>query len=214
MPTAVLEQDDKGTFRRLEIGVADTLDVERNVKAQDWSKIVASERTTISRELDAVLPKPAMKPKRDPLEVLESPSEEASVEKDFAPLIRLSSGQTSPRQFRMLQQWEGIISEVGSDSVWAELRDLTDGTKSPEVVELGLDEISEADRPLLEPGSVFYWSIGYEQTRGGQRRRISEVRVRRTPEWSQHAIDQLKRKAAEMLRQFGGDCEHNPTAES
>ena len=128
---------------------------------------------------------------------------------DINPLVRHT--RAPHRLFEVLQQWEGIVSEVTEDSVWADLVDLTDRTRAEEIVELPLAEIPEADRSILRPGSVFYWAIGREWSRGGQMRRVSEIRVRRTPQWSQHSVDLLKVKAMALMDRFDGNVE-NTTA--
>ncbi len=111
------------------------------------------------------------------------------------------------RRFEVLQQWEGVVSKVTEDSVWADLVDLTDRSRSEEVVELPLAEVSEADRSILKPGSVFYWAIGREWSPGGQMRRVSEIRVRRTPQWTQRSVDALKAKALTLMERFNGNSE-------
>ncbi len=121
---------------------------------------------------------------------------------DMRTLVRLSGPRVPHRSFEVLQQWEGIVSEITADSFWVDLVDITDRTKPEEIVELPLDEISEADRPILKLGSVIYWAIGREWSPGGQMRRVSEIRVRRTPQWSQRSIDKLKVKAITLMERF------------
>lgn len=126
---------------------------------------------------------------------------------DITPFVRLTTPGAPYRRFEVLQQWEGVVSKVTEDSVWADLVDLTDRSRSEEVVELPLAEISEADRSILEPGSVFYWAIGREWSPGGQMRRVSEIRVRRTPQWTQRSVDALKAKALTLMERFNGNSE-------
>jgi hypothetical protein len=66
-----------------------------------------------------------------------------------------------------------------------------------------MQEFALSDRPLLEPGSVFYWSIGHETTAGGQLCRVSEIRVRRTPVWSQQAIERVRLLGKQLYERFG-----------
>ncbi len=134
------------------------------------------------------------------------------IAKDIRPPVRRPPGQAPQRRFNVLQQWEGIVDEITSDSIWAVIDDLTDPSAASESVELPLDEIPEADQPLLAPGSVFYWHIGYEQTCGGQRRRVSEIRLRRSPQWTQRMLDALGERAACLQRHFGGHAEDESTA--
>jgi hypothetical protein len=127
------------------------------------------------------------------------------------PSISLNLNPISPRVFDLLQSFEGLVQEVGQDSFWAELLDLTTPTNPPETIELPLSEISKPDQHLLEPGSVFYWSIGHETSPTGQIRRVAEVRFRRTPEWSQRTIESIHARAAELFRRFNEDGAGNPS---
>jgi hypothetical protein len=58
-----------------------------------------------------------------------------------------------------------------------------------EEVTLATDELSETDRGLVEPGAVFYWSIGYHDSLTGQRTRVSLIRFRRLPAWRQRELE-------------------------
>lgn len=200
MPATLSVQDDRATVDKMTIWGAGAPLVDQTVE-----------------NAEAVFSKPrVIPPKSEPDEgefmgATEHIQDEIC--EDINPLIRLSATRAPHRLFEVLQQWEGIVSKVTEDSVWADLVDLTDRTRSEEVVELPLAEISEADRSILRPGSVFYWAIGREWSRGGQMRRVSEIRVRRTPQWSQHSVDVLKAKAMALMDRFNGNSE-NSTATS
>lgn len=115
----------------------------------------------------------------------------------------LRSLTTRPRRIEVLQQWEGVITSVEPSSVWADLHDLTDPSNPTEIAEIPMKEFAVGDRPLIEPGSVFYWSIGHETTIGGQILRVSEIRVRRTPVWSQQALDRARSLGQQLYERFG-----------
>jgi len=129
---------------------------------------------------------------------------------DVDPLIRLTPGSPE-RRFHVLQQWECVVDGIEGDSFTADLLDLTDPSKPREIVEIPLIEISEADLALLLPGAVFYWILGYEITRGGQKRRVSEIRARRNPKWSQRAIDAVTKRGEELYNRLKGNGEDNST---
>lgn len=133
--------------------------------------------------------------------------------KEVGPLIRIPRDMPPRRKFDLLQQWEGVVSEVSDDAVWAEILDLTNPSNAAEVVEIPFAEFAVSDRPLLQPGSVFYWSIGYETSPGGTIRRISETRVRRTAVWSSRTVASLKARACEIYSQFGNGDNDSPTAQ-
>lgn len=126
------------------------------------------------------------------------------------PLERLQPASVSgvpTRRFEVLQQWEGTVTDADDDTFWADLRDLTTPSSPTEIVEVPVAEIAVSDRTLLQPGSVFYWSVGYETTPGGQIRRVSEIRLRRTPMWTQRGLDSVRLRGQQLFEQFCGDLD-------
>lgn len=81
----------------------------------------------------------------------------------------------------LLQQWECVVLATDNETVQCEMHDLTDETNSIEFAELLWSEFNEYDKPLLEEGAVFYWSVGHLKKPSGQVRRFSETRLRRMP---------------------------------
>lgn len=118
------------------------------------------------------------------------------------PLIRLPAGTLPNERVRVLQQWEGVVTDTTDDSFFAELQDLGRSFVPLEIVEIPIEEVPKDDRPLLVEGAVFYWSIGYETSPGGQLKRMSEIRMRRTPRWTRRTL-QLAKRQAEELFEFG-----------
>lgn len=112
--------------------------------------------------------------------------------------------KTEPRQsaFVSLQKWEGVVVEVLSDSFLTRLVDLT-RTGPDEEAEFPLDEVSEEDRPLIRPGAIFYWNIGYHNSYSGQRTRTSIIRFRRLPAWTREEIEAAKREAERLGQSIG-----------
>lgn len=120
-----------------------------------------------------------------------------------APLIRLPVGTLPLERVRVLQQWEGVVTDVTDDSFFADLQDLSDSSQPLEVVEIPIEEVSEDDRPLLAEGAVFYWSIGHETSAGGTLRRMSEIRMRRMPRWTKRDIQNVAKRAEELFELYG-----------
>lgn len=99
--------------------------------------------------------------------------------------------------FDMRGQWEGTVTEVGVNEFSVVLRDIFNpGAEEYDAV-FSLEEVADEDRDLLTEGAILYWTIGYEQ-RGGQRRRISEVRLRRVPAWSRADLARVEKAAREL----------------
>jgi len=96
-----------------------------------------------------------------------------------------------------LQRFEGTVQSVEGDEFSGALFDLTDTTRLEEVVAFSIDEVSEQDRGLVSPGSVFYWFIGYDVSRSGQLTRTSRIRFRRLPAWTPSRLRMLRTQAAQ-----------------
>jgi hypothetical protein len=125
---------------------------------------------------------------------------------DIQPRILVFPEQLKSEQrqdfFTSLQAWEGIVLEVMPDSFWARLLDLTN-TGADEEAELPMNEISDDDKPLVRPGAIFYWDIGYHTSYSGQRMRSSLIRFRRLPAWTQREIDAAEREADRIGKALG-----------
>jgi hypothetical protein len=119
---------------------------------------------------------------------------------------------TLPKQDRFisLQKWEGAVLEVKEDSFFARLIDLTDSNIDEEA-EFSIEELSPEDIPLLKPGAIFYWNIGYLDKRTGQRIHASVIRFRRLPAWTSKEIKQVQDEAARLQELFEWEeNEHSP----
>jgi hypothetical protein len=94
------------------------------------------------------------------------------------------------------------VQDVGEDSFRARLVDLARQAPDEEA-EIYLSEVSDDDKSLVEPGAIFYWSIGYYTDKSGQRRRSSLIRFRRLPTWSRREIEEAQREAREAAKILG-----------
>jgi len=106
-------------------------------------------------------------------------------------------------RFRLLQKWEGTVTSVGDNEFVAVIRDLTDPSFPPEEATFSVEEVPEPDLSLVFSGSIFYWNVGYETTRSGQRKRVSVLRFRRLPAWTRSDIEAVRRTAATLKSLFG-----------
>jgi hypothetical protein len=110
-------------------------------------------------------------------------------------LVRLPSLAESKWKVKVLQAWVGLVEHVGTDRFLATLSDVSNPRNPPEEVELDLSEVSESDGPLLTGGAKFYWSIGYSDTPGGQRERVSSLRFARQPRLSKDQVNRIFEQA-------------------
>jgi hypothetical protein len=101
-----------------------------------------------------------------------------------------------------LQKWEGQVLQILSNGFTARLTDLTDqGGK--EDAEFSISELSPDDLSLLEPGAVFYWTIGRHTDPTNRQRTVSELRFRRLPNWTEDELAQASLEADKLAIQFG-----------
>jgi hypothetical protein len=98
--------------------------------------------------------------------------------------------------FKALQKWEGYVLDVTEDSFRARLVTI-EGEGPPQEVEIPLEELVPEDRKLVEPGAVFYWSIGYLDRPSG-RLRTSLIRFRRLPAWSSRELEKARTEAEKL----------------
>jgi hypothetical protein len=97
-----------------------------------------------------------------------------------------------------LQEWEGYVLSVDKDDFSARLLDITSNAPiEQEIAEFSKSELSVKDLYLLQEGAVFRWIIGNQITRGGQKRRVSQIVFRRLPAWTKSEIDEAWREAKE-----------------
>ena len=106
----------------------------------------------------------------------------------------------SPREKLVpLQSWEGTVLEVEDGSFVARLVDVA-GEHLDEEVSLSKEELCDFDLELLEPGAIFYWTIGYRYQVGGARERVSRIRLRRLPAWTKLQLDEASERASAFER--------------
>lgn len=110
------------------------------------------------------------------------------LEKAYNPFVLIPSPQ-STEFFKVIQKWEGYVTEVTEDSFWARLAVLV-GEEGDLDAEILLNAVDKEDLPLVTPGAVFYWSIGYKEDERARVTQASVIRFRRLPAWS--GADQMR----------------------
>lgn len=104
------------------------------------------------------------------------------------------------RSFVPLQEWEGHVIEIGADHFTARLTDVTvDASQADEEADFPLDELADEDRKILKVGAVFRWNIGYERSGAGSKRRVSQIVLRRLPQWTQRDLKKADDRARRIL---------------
>ena len=109
-----------------------------------------------------------------------------------------------PVGFVALQEWEGYVVDIRDGDFVARLWDITGGAKrEEEEATIPFAEITERDRIKMRLGSIFRWSIGYEHTEGGTKRRVSQIVFRDLPVVTKADLDEASEWATETLRLLG-----------
>ena len=124
----------------------------------------------------------------------------AVAQRIVTPVVPLPT-RTERAHLRALQVWEGVVVAANEESFVARLYDRQRPSR-PEEAEFPLSDIAEGDLGLLAEGAVFYWTIGYIITPGGQRTRTSTIRFRRLPVWTEQELKDAETRAvqtAELL---------------
>jgi len=116
----------------------------------------------------------------------------------------LKSQKSEVASFVNLQEWEGYVTKIDEESFTARLLDISSGKEiEDEEVDIPLSDISTTDREELSVGSIFRWSIGYEIKRDKQRKRTSQIVLRRLPMWREKELIDAKtigrERAAKIL---------------
>lgn len=106
------------------------------------------------------------------------------------------------RSFRLLQGWEGLVTQVSDDSFMSIITDKTNSDNDQEEVELDLGEIPEEDLRFVRAGALFYWSVGYEDGLGIPRQRVSRIRFKRLPGLTTREIARAKATADTLSSLF------------
>jgi len=105
--------------------------------------------------------------------------------------------------FAPIQEWEGYVREIRSDSITADLVDMTANRKAiTDQTDIPFDELSDTDRQKLKIGSIFRWSIGYQRTTSGTKMRVSNIVFRELPRWTNKDIREAREAAARLEQYF------------
>ncbi|MFF3376216.1 hypothetical protein ACFYXF_25085 [Streptomyces sp. NPDC002680] len=145
------------------------------------SATLADSFTDVASDSLTRIPKPTVLPLSN-LDSLNShtpspPTQDVPPKRVSNDSFRRISRRRDSKQFLPLARWEGTVIERYDSHFVAEVIDL-DSDESA-TAEFDIIELTPGDIPLCEPGSLFYWTIGYDIKEGGQRSRVSVLRFRR-----------------------------------
>lgn len=114
--------------------------------------------------------------------------------------IKVSSPPRAENSFIVLQEWEGVVEEVGEKEFSALLVDVTAAKKLISERALFLvSDIGRSQRYRIRPGAVLRWLIGYQTDADGERQRFSKVVFRELPK----ITSRDRTQADELAREFG-----------
>jgi hypothetical protein len=125
----------------------------------------------------------------------------ATSERIVEPVIPLPR-RVGRLHLKPIQTWEGVVEAIDDTRLVARLYDRR-GSGRPEEAEFPLSDVADGDRGLVVRGAVFYWTIGYLTSSGGQRTRTSTIRFRRLPVWTDDELQAAESRALETQRLLG-----------
>ena len=103
--------------------------------------------------------------------------------------------------FHALQEWEGYVLAIDRHEFEARLIDMTaGGMYEGEEATIPIRELSDHDAKKLRVGAIFRWVIGYLNTVGGSRKRVSEIVFRDLPAITKSDIQAGETWAANMFK--------------
>lgn len=117
---------------------------------------------------------------------------------------KLNPERTLPRKwdethgsFKTLESWVGKVITVDREAKQFTALANSDRQQTiQEQAEFSFEEISEDDASLVQPGAIFYWSVGYLVNEYGGRSTASVIRFRRLRHWTRKELVAAKARAA------------------
>ena len=117
---------------------------------------------------------------------------------------RMIVSYTDADQFRIIKNWEGVVTGIGDEVFTARMRDERDpNDRGDEEFEISIGDVPEGDLDLLVEGGIFYFTIGYESRPGGPRRKVSQVVFRRMPNWHRNDLQRISSVADSWFDKLG-----------
>lgn len=118
--------------------------------------------------------------------------------------VVVTVGTEMPGTFRLLQEWEGYVVEIGATEFVGRLIDLTAGSSQvEEEAVIPLERISDDDAARIWVGSIFRWAIGYERSSEGTERYVSRIALRNLPVMTAADIQRGEEWARQVRRALG-----------
>lgn len=94
----------------------------------------------------------------------------------------------------LLEHFEGTVIGVRGQDLIARIRSLRDADCPERRLALDLCSVADDDRPLVLPGAVFYWAVGF-RTESGTKFGFSTVKFRRLPAWTRGEVERVREGA-------------------
>jgi hypothetical protein len=104
------------------------------------------------------------------------------------------------------QRWQGYVTAVQDQTFRGIVYDtLPEYSNEIEEVEFDREDVAELMRPLIHPGVVFFWDIGFQVEPSGQRIRQSVLSFPMIPIHTQEQIGKAQARAKARLIDLGWD---------
>ena len=103
----------------------------------------------------------------------------------------------------VLQEWEGYVVDIRDKEFVVRLIDLTaDHTHESKEAVIPLAEVSEYDASRILVGSIFRWTIRYERSVKGTKRRVSQIVFQYLPKTTEDDLQEGREWARSVASVF------------
>src|SRR5262249_39394679 len=104
------------------------------------------------------------------------------------------------------QRWQGYVTEVTVEAFHGIVFDTKIADQSFfETAEFAVCDVAELMRPLIKPGAIFFWDIGFEVEASGQRVRRSIVSFPMIPVHTKQQLNDAQQRAKKRFESLGWD---------
>jgi hypothetical protein len=108
--------------------------------------------------------------------------------------------------FVVEQRWQGYVVSMTEDKFFAKVYDTSPEAEDEiEQVEFDKDEVALLMRPLVTPGAIFYWDIGFQVDASGQRIRQSIISFPMIPTDTREQLEAAAARADSLYKKLGWD---------
>ncbi len=99
----------------------------------------------------------------------------------------------------MSQVWVGCVTDIDKSTFTVRLEDLTNLSNPEFIAVIPLEEMEANEISSLHIGATIIWIIKYKDDQGETRELLSEITVKRFPEWSKDDVEKAEMTASKVF---------------